>query len=69
MTSILKHQGSYERRDQYNSLGMPINSLWQLVTALGYITSSEHSGDPCDVIFGRKKGEPRDYTQISSFYD
>ena len=63
-----------ERGDQYDSFDMPIISLRQLVTALGQIfsfllytshmTSPEHSGDPCDLIFGPKRkkiGDPRDY--------
>ena len=63
-----------ERGDQYNSFDMPINSLQQLLMALGQIfsffqytshmTLPEHSGDPCDFIFGQKHkkiGDSGDY--------
>ena len=53
---------------------MLINSLRQLLVALGqfffpllgHMTSPEHTGDPCDVIFGRKNNwDPKDNVNIS----
>ena len=64
MTSHIKISEFNQRGDQCNSFNISINSLRQLVTALGQIfsfllytghmMSSKHSGDRCDVIFGKK---------------
>ena len=63
---ISKFLRSIERCDKYHSFGMPIKFLRELVTALGkifsfsplytgHLTSSEHSCDPINVIFGQKR--------------
>ena len=65
--SHLKFLQSFEREDKYAFINMPIDSLRQLVKELdqiqilsfffiyeSHMMSLEHSGDSCDVIFGKK---------------